>query len=156
MLFAAGVGIASVTVMVAGIAAIAGVAIAHRRARGELSAMTGCALLAISALAVLVVRARLDPWLNEGAPSTLRALWEVVGRRQYGVFGMWPRQAPLWVQLANWFEYADWQIALGLSNSVAPSWLRTPVTVLFAALGVFGGVAHRRLPVSYTHLTLPT
>jgi hypothetical protein len=142
LLFSAGIGIASIAVVVAGIVAIVCVAIARPRARGEVLAMTGCALLAISALAVLVVRARYDPWLNEGAPSTLRALWDVIGRRQYDVAGMWPRQAPLWVQLANWFEYADWQVALGLSNGVAPSWVRTPITILFAALGIAGSRAH--------------
>jgi hypothetical protein len=108
-------------------------------------ATLGCALLAISALAVLVVRARFDPWLNEGAPTNLRALWEVIGRRQFGAGGMWPRQAPLWAQVANWFEYADWQVALGLSSDVAPSWWRTPVTILFAALGLFGCARHRAL-----------
>ena len=113
VLFAAGIGIANGAVAIAGIVAIVLVALARSRARGEVLAMTGCALLAISALAVLVVRARFDPWLNEGAPSTLGALWDVIGRRQYDVAGLWPRQAPLWVQTANWFEYADWQVALG-------------------------------------------
>jgi hypothetical protein len=111
----------------------------------ETLATLGCVLLAISALSVLVVRARFDPWLNEGAPVNLHALWEVIGRRQFGAGGMWPRQAPLWAQVANWFEYADWQVALGLSNGVAPSWWRTPVTILFAALGIFGGARHREL-----------
>ena len=50
--------------------------------------------------------------INQGIPSTLGALWDVIGRRQYDVAGLWPRQAPLWVQVANWFEYADWQVAL--------------------------------------------
>jgi hypothetical protein len=115
------------------------------RTRGESATTILCALLAISALAVLVVRARFDPWLNEGAPVNLRALWDVIGRRQYGATGMWPRQAPLWAQIANWFEYADWQVALGVSNGVAPSWWRTPITVIFAALGVFGSLQHRTL-----------
>jgi hypothetical protein len=145
MLFAAGIGIANVSVVVLGLVAIVGVALVRRRERGEVLAMLGCALLAISALAVLVVRARFDPWLNEGAPSTLRALWDVIGRRQYEVAGMWPRRAPLWVQVANWFEYADWQVALGLSDGVAPSWRRTPITIVFAALGLVGGRAHRQL-----------
>jgi len=145
MLFAAGIGISNMAVVVAGIVAIAGVLIARPRSRGEMLAMSGCALLAISALAVLVVRARFDPVLNEGAPSTLRALWDAIGRRQYDVAGMWPRQAPLWVQFANWFEYADWQIALGLSNNVAPSWVRTPITIVFALFGLVGSRAHWRM-----------
>ena len=144
MVVAAGIGIANVAVVVAGLVATAGVALARPRARGEVLAMGACTLLAISALAMLVVRARFDPWLNEGAPSTLRALWDVIGRRQYDVAGLWPRRAPLWAQVANWFEYADWQVALGLSNGVAPSWARTPITVVFAALGMAGSRVHWR------------
>lgn len=147
LLFAAGIGLASVPVAASGACALAMVVLAARRSRpgAESLATIGCVLLAISALAVLVVRARFDPWLNEGDPSRLRSLWESVGRRQYGAGGVWPRQAPLWAQVANWFEYADWQVALGLSNSVAPSAARTPITLAFAGLGVLGSIQHRRL-----------
>jgi hypothetical protein len=155
LLFAAGIGLASALVAASGAGAFAMVSLAATRAggraregarvSGESAATAICVLLAISALSVLVVRARFDPWLNEGAPVSLPALWDVIGRRQYGAAGMWPRQAPLWEQVGNWFEYADWQVALGVSNGVAPSWWRTPISVVFAALGVFGSVQHRRL-----------
>ena len=164
VLIAAGIGLASVRVAASGACALAMVVLAAMRSRGtataaheskhgnesnranlETLATLGCALLAISALFVLLVRARFDPWLNEGAPVNLHALWEVIGRRQFSASGMWPRQAPLWAQVANWFEYADWQVALGLSNGVAPSLARTPITILFAALGVFGSAQHRVL-----------
>ncbi|MBA2685192.1 MAG: DUF2723 domain-containing protein, partial [Gemmatimonadaceae bacterium] len=146
VIFAAGIGLASIGVAGVGAVSLALALITTRSGeRREAIAMIGAALLAISALAVLVVRARFDPWLNEGAPSTLHALWNVVGRRQYGAAGMWPRQAPLWAQIANWFEYADWQLALGVSNGVAPSWWRTPITIAFAALGVFGSREHLRM-----------
>ena len=146
LLFAAGLGLASAVVAGAGVAALALVLlIARGRERRESVATIGVALLAVSALAVLVVRARYDPWLNEGAPTTLRALFDVVGRRQYGAAGMWPRQAPLWAQIANWFEYADWQVALGVSNGVAPTWWRTPITIAFALLGGYGSRAHLRM-----------
>jgi hypothetical protein len=154
VLFAAGVGLANGVVVGAGVVAIAMMAYVGARAdprakphsllANETLATFALALLAISALAMLVVRARFDPWLNEGAPTTLRALWDVVGRRQYGAGAMWPRQAPAWAQLANWFEYADWQVALGLSNGVAASWVRTPITVAFALLGIHGALVHRR------------
>jgi hypothetical protein len=152
VLFAAGIGLANVAVLASGAFALAIVALLATRAgrRGgahaaaELLATIGCAVLALSALAVLVVRARFDPWLNEGAPTTFHALWEVIGRRQYGATGMWPRQAPLWAQVANWFEYADWQVALGVSNGVAPTLWRTSITIAFAALGVAGSAEHRR------------
>ena len=112
------------------------------RARPVYAALA--ALLALSAVFVMLVRARLDAPVNQGDPSTLEALLWVIGRRQYELAPFWPRQAPLWLQLGNLFEYADWQVALGLWPEVEPSWRRTPVTLLFAALGVFGSLAHRR------------
>ncbi len=153
VLFAAGIGLANVPVAASGACALAIVLLAarfaaipaQRSATRESIATVACALLAISALAILLVRARFDPWLNEGAPSSMRALWSVIGRRQYGVAGLWPRQAPLWAQFANWFEYADWQVALGVSNGVAPTVWRTPITVVFAALGMWGSGEHRRM-----------
>ncbi len=151
LLLVAGIGLSSVPVAATGACATAAIALyatrAGRRANAESAAMLACALLALSAVAVLVVRARFDPAVNEGAPTTLRALWDVVGRRQYGAGGMWPRQAPLWAQLANWFEYADWQVALGMSNGVAPAWSRTPITIAFALLGVYGSREHLRMHV---------
>jgi hypothetical protein len=144
LLLAAGVGLASVPIVATGVAAFAIVAVAVPRGRAETAATLGCVLLAISALAVLGVRAHFDPWLNEGAPARLGALWDAVGRRQYGVAHLWPRQAPVWAQIANWFEYADWQVALGVSNGVAPAWSRTPITIAFAVLGIAGSRAHWR------------
>ena len=118
-----------------------------RRAGGERPVAAAAALLALagaSALAVMYVRARFDPGVNQGNPSTLSALLDVVWRRQYELVPLWPRRAPLWLQLGNVVEYADWQWALGLQGGVAPSWLRTPLTLAYAALGVVGCVAHRR------------
>jgi hypothetical protein len=68
----------------------------------------------------------------------------VVARRQYDVAGLWPRQAPWWIQLGNWFEYADWQVALSLAPSVIPTVWRILVTAVFGVLGVLGSIAHRR------------
>jgi hypothetical protein len=113
-------------------------------ARPRLVALAIVTALGLSALAFLLMRARLDPPLNQGNPSTMTALATVIGRRQYDVPGLFPRQAPWWLQVGNLFEYADWQVALGLAPQVGPSWVRTPVTVAFAVLGVVGSVAHRR------------
>jgi hypothetical protein len=99
--------------------------------------------LGFSALGFMPIRALHEPALNSGDPSTWGALWDVVGRRQYELHGLWPRQAPLWAQAANFFEYADWQVALGLGPGVAPTWARTPFTVAFALLGVYGAARHR-------------
>jgi hypothetical protein len=99
--------------------------------------------LAASAVLVLLVRARFDPAINQGNPSTLTSLIDVLGRRQYDVPALWPRSAPLWLQLANWFEYADWQTALSLGPTAVPTIARTAATVIFAFLGLVGAAAHR-------------
>ncbi|HEU4641811.1 MAG TPA: DUF2723 domain-containing protein [Gemmatimonadaceae bacterium] len=147
---AAGAGLARWPVVAAGAALACGAALSGERhergARGAwLAAAIAVMALALSALAVLSIRAAHAPVLDAGHPVTWRALWEVVGRRQYGVHGPWPRQAPLWAQLGNLAEYADWQVALGLAPGVAPSWRRTPVTVAYVALAAYGAVRHRAL-----------
>jgi hypothetical protein len=101
------------------------------------------ATVAASAVLVLLVRARHDPGINQGNPATWHALADVLARRQYDVPGLWPRTAPLWLQIANWFEYADWQSALSLGPTPIPTIGRTATTVAFALLGLFGAAAHR-------------
>lgn len=101
-------------------------------------------ILGASVVLVMLVRARHDPSVNEGFPVTWSALVEIVARRQYDVPPLWPRRAPLWLQLGNVVQYADWQVASSLSDAPGPSPLRTPVTLLFAALAVAGSVWHRR------------
>jgi len=93
------------------------------------------AALAASALAFLYIRAQFDPGINQGDPETFAALADVVARRQYAVSPMWPREAPIWLQVANLGQYFDWQVALSLGPTVMPSILRTLGTVLFLWLG---------------------
>jgi len=101
-------------------------------------------IVACSALAFLVIRARHDPAINQGNPSTISDLLYVTARRQYDVAGLFPRQAPVWLQLANWFEYADWQFALGLGPTVIPTVARVAMSLVFALLGIEGARWHRR------------
>ena len=101
------------------------------------------AAVAASAVLVLLVRSRFDPAINQGNPSTLASLADVLGRRQYDVPPIWPRSAPLWLQLANWFEYADWQSALSLGPTAVPTVARTAATIVYAFLGLVGAAAHR-------------
>ncbi|HYW30777.1 MAG TPA: DUF2723 domain-containing protein [Gemmatimonas sp.] len=96
------------------------------------------ALLALSAVAVLPLRAMHDPALNAGNPETMRALIAVLRREQFAVSGLWPRTAPLWLQLGNVFQYADWQVAFGLHPHPTPSFVRTPLSILWTVLGVLG------------------
>jgi len=119
----------------------AAVAFAWRGSRctvREVTAWCALAALALSACAVLPVRAAHAPALNSGNATTLGALWAVLQREQYAVAGLWPRSAPLWLQIGNVLEWADWQVAFGLHRVPSPSWSRTPVTVLWAWLAVLG------------------
>lgn len=100
--------------------------------------------LAASALLVMLVRAGHDPSVNQGNPATWAALLDVVSRKQYAVADLWPRQAPLWLQLGNLGLWADWQVALALGPTIFPTTGRTAVTIAFVVLGVVGGVRHFR------------
>ena len=149
---AAGAGMVSVPVIVVGLVlvgapralkALKALNTYPLSAPSALSALSAL-VLGLSAILVLLVRAAHDPALNAGNPETWSALLDVVARRQYGPVGLWPRQAPMWIQVGNLFEYLDWQFAMGLDAGVAPSWLRTPLTGLFAVLGLTGSVQHAR------------
>lgn len=111
------------------------------RGWGTMLALAGAGAVAASAVLVMLVRARFDPGINQGNPSTWHALADVIARRQYDVPGMWPRNAPFWLQVANMFQYADWQVALALAPGVMPSVGRVLMTVLFAGLGAVGATA---------------
>jgi hypothetical protein len=104
--------------------------------------MVGC--IALSAVGFLIVRSPFDPAINQDNPRTWGQLAYTVARRQYDVAGLWPRRAPIWLQLANWFEYADWQWALRLAPGVVPNVWRVLATSLFAGLGFAGAAWHRR------------
>lgn len=148
-LLAIGAGRVSAPLAGAGVLVTAASCVAVARRQGvRAAASAGGALIAISAVAlsavlVLLVRARFDPFINQGNPSTWPALLDVVARRQYDVAPLWPREAPLWLQLANVGQYADWQVALGLGPTVLPSFGRTVATVAFLSLGVYGAARHR-------------
>ena len=139
---AAGVGRVSMLLVIVGVAfAAAGIrrsASPLSRRAGTAVAITSVALIAFSALLILPARAAHDPLINQGNPATLEQLAYVVARRQYAVQGVWPRQAPFWLQLANWFEYADWQFALSLGPTVIPTVARVLATIAFAGLGMVG------------------
>jgi hypothetical protein len=105
------------------------------------------ALLGFSAVALLPLFAAQAPALDSGHPVSWQALLAVLRREQYQVAGLWPRLAPIWLQLANVFQWADWQVGFGLQPNPLPSLARTSVTVVFTMLGAFGVRAlHRHEP----------
>ncbi|HET7188497.1 MAG TPA: DUF2723 domain-containing protein [Gemmatimonadaceae bacterium] len=155
LVFAAGVGRVSLWLTIAGCALmIVGAARARSLQGGrgdpEGSAWTASAvllascMLASSALLVMLVRARHDPLLNQGNPSTFAALTDVVARRQYDLASLLPRQAPIWLQLANVAQYADWQAALGWGHGIFTTPSRVAATAAFVLLAVAGARSMRR------------
>jgi hypothetical protein len=129
------------------VAAPAALLLAFQNWRGRqvpVTAMVVTAAIGASAVLFMLVRARHDPGVNQGNPSTWQAFADVITRRQYQPVSILPRQAPWYIQVGNVFEYSDWQLALGLHPDPPPSWLRTPITIVYAVLGVVGSVWHRR------------
>jgi len=102
-------------------------------------------LIGASAVLFMLVRAQHDPGVNQGNPATWSAFMDVLTRAQYQPVSMFPRQAPLFIQVGNLFEYADWQVALSLAPDAPPSWRRTPITIAYAAFGAIGFIWHRRI-----------
>ena len=143
LLLATGIGVVSQGLMAFGLLGLAVGAFlepelpAWRRVTGP-AALALVTLLGASATLFMLVRAGHDPGVNQGNPETWQAFVDVIARRQYDVPPLWPRRAPIWIQIANFFQYADWQIAFGLDDSVAASWRRTPWSVLFAAASWVG------------------
>ena len=95
-------------------------------------------LLGLSAVAVLPLLYAAGPELASGHPDSLKALVAVLRREQYQVAGLLPRMAPLWLQLANVFEWADWQIGFGVHPYPTPSVPRTLLTLSFAGFASLG------------------
>ena len=117
---------------------------ARRVLLGRMVAAVVLTALAASALLIMLLRARHDPGVNQGNPSTLAALADVVARRQYDVAPMWPRRAPPWLQLANLLQYTDWQFALAWGRGIFTTPTRVMATVGFLVAGVAGWRAMRR------------
>ena len=137
----AGVG----TVMAAAPIAVRRASMPARRVLlGRMVAAVALTAIAASALLIMLLRARHDPAVNQGNPSTLAALADVVARRQYDVAPMWPRRAPPWLQLANLLQYADWQFALAWGRGIFTTPTRVMATVGFLVAGISGWRAMRR------------
>ncbi|MEO8452298.1 MAG: DUF2723 domain-containing protein [Gemmatimonadota bacterium] len=105
----------------------------------------------------LYIRSGQHPMLNEAAPSTWSSLLAMVRREQYGI--RTPFDDPtqyhgpenpgrnltlIGLQLANYFQYFDWQWAKSWATTVADFPLRTLITLVAGFLGLQGLFVHRR------------
>jgi hypothetical protein len=97
------------------------------------------AAFAVTVYLLLPIRAHLDPYLNEGNPSTWAALKDVLLRTQYGKPPLTHRQADLGGQLLLWVQYFTWQWGHDLRHGVAQA-----LAAAFGALGLLGAWRHWR------------
>lgn len=120
-------------------------ALQHYRARRiPFVSMILVGVLGASVALFMLLRAQHDPGINQGNPSTWNAFVDVITRKQYQPVSMFPRQARWYIQLGNFFEYADWQVALGVHPEPPPSIARTSLTIVYAFFGVVGFIWHKR------------
>lgn len=80
----------------------------------------------------LPIRAAHFPAINEGEPTTWRALLDVLNRVQYAKPPVTERQADLLSQLGNYWQYWSWQFARDWRGGAAI------VTAVFTVLGLLG------------------
>jgi len=116
--------------------------------------------LGLSIHLFLPLRAALDPIINEASPTCeslggalvsiltwgqggCEALSAALSRDQYVKPPLWPRLAPLHLQLANYLQYFDWQWSRALQGTQSLfAAARLPFTLLFTSLGLYGAVEH--------------
>lgn len=146
-LVAAGAALVAPWFAMLGMATVVGTVLAGavqgRPFAARVVASLGAVALGATPWIILYIRARHDPSLNQGNPSDWASFIAVVRRDQYLVAATWPRNAPLWMQLANVLQYADWQFAIGLSPHTRFSPLRFLVSLVYVGLGVAGAAEHR-------------
>ena len=93
---------------------------------------------------MLLVRARLDPAINQGNPATLAALADVVARRQYDVAPSVAASAPLWLQVGERVPVRRLAVRLSWGAGIVTSPLRVLAIIAWLALGATGWRAMRR------------
>jgi tetratricopeptide (TPR) repeat protein len=70
-------------------------------------------MVGVSVHLYLIIRANLNPMINEAAPSTWTALWKDLIRDQYKPASPFQRKADLWYQMdIMWLRYMWWNFTL--------------------------------------------
>ncbi|MDD3802957.1 MAG: DUF2723 domain-containing protein [bacterium] len=112
-------------------------------------------LVSISTYAVLIIRAKHNPYINIAAPVTMKELWDVFNRKQYGPMNILPRKtdygigtlSALLEQFKMYFRYYSWQFSPFFRAEVyEPTQLLKIVSSIFMALvsatGLYGIYMH--------------
>ncbi len=111
----------------------------------------GVVAVGVSLWAFLRVRAVHFPAINEGEPVTRQAFVDVLAREQYQKGPLFPRQAELLWQYANYLQYFVWQYAHDWGARV-----RAFAALAFGALGLLGAARQwqrdRRAAIAMTAL----
>ena len=112
--------------------------------------------IAVSTYAYLMIRAHLDPDINEAEPTTFKALWAVFNREQYGPMQLFPRRTSIetglslipafWEQIKIYLKYFSWQYVPFPREDVNTvlRFLSVIGTYLYVFLGIFGMWVHYR------------
>ncbi|MFO0242703.1 protein O-mannosyl-transferase family [Gemmatimonas sp.] len=109
-----------------------------RPTRREMASWLALCLLGLSAVSLLPLLSVRNPALDSGNPEHWQALLAVLRREQYQVAGLWPRQAPLWLQVANVFQWADWQVAFAAHPFPTAAFGRTALSLCWVWLAALG------------------
>ncbi len=112
-------------------------------------------LISISTYAVLLIRAKHNPYINIAAPVTLKELWDVFNRKQYGPMVLLPRKTDtgigtlpaLFEQFKMYARYYSWQFGGYFRGEITnPSHIRVFFSALFISLitatGIYGIWGH--------------
>lgn len=148
-----GMGLGNTTLVLVGAVGFAGAAAlaVPAGALGFALVTLAVALVGITPYLVLFLRAAQAPMINEADPSTWDALLDVIRRAQYPVRTPFDNPTQLHgpgntgrsleligLQLANYWQYFDWQWARSIAAQVGAFPLRTLVTLGFVSLGIQG------------------
>lgn len=151
LLIGMGLGNSSL-IMLGGVAFAGALTLAVRgRALGFALVTLAVALVGITPYLYLFLRAAQGPMINEADPSTWEALLDVIRRAQYPVRTPFDNPTQLHglgnsgrsleiigLQLANFWQYFDWQWARSIVAQVGDFPLRTLITLGFVSLGIQG------------------